>query len=47
MSFLRKREDVVAWTGKTYCVTPWLDHGMTEVKLIHATTPCGNDIKSI
>ncbi|HJD58859.1 MAG TPA: hypothetical protein LFV92_06885 [Rickettsia endosymbiont of Ceroptres masudai] len=18
---------IVAWIGKTYCVTPWLDHG--------------------
>ncbi|KJW03011.1 excinuclease ABC subunit C [Rickettsia endosymbiont of Ixodes pacificus] len=23
---------------------PWLDHGMTEVKLIHATMPCGDDM---
>ncbi len=24
---------------------PWSSHGMTEVKLIHATTPSGNDIE--
>ncbi|WP_410526991.1 hypothetical protein [Rickettsia sp.] len=22
------RGDLVAWIGKTYCVTPWLDHGV-------------------
>ncbi|APZ30111.1 hypothetical protein RRIM16_04195 [Rickettsia conorii subsp. raoultii] len=36
---------VIAWAGQTHCVTPWRDHGMTEVKLIHATRPCGNDIE--
>ncbi|WP_277813937.1 hypothetical protein [Rickettsia asembonensis] len=25
MSFPR---GIVAWTGKTHCVTPWLDHGV-------------------
>ncbi|WP_199402836.1 hypothetical protein [Rickettsia asembonensis] len=34
MSFPR---GVVAWTGKTQCVTPWSSHGMTKVKLVHAT----------
>ncbi|EER21591.1 hypothetical protein REIS_0752 [Rickettsia endosymbiont of Ixodes scapularis] len=31
---------VVAWIDKIHCVTLWSSHGMTEVKLIHATMPC-------
>ncbi|WP_156147399.1 hypothetical protein [Rickettsia endosymbiont of Ixodes pacificus] len=26
---------------------PWSSHGMTEVKLIHATIPSGNDIGKV
>ncbi|WP_146624996.1 hypothetical protein [Rickettsia asembonensis] len=37
---------VVAWINFT-SVIPWSNHGMTEVKLIHATMPRGNDIKRI
>ncbi|WP_156147459.1 hypothetical protein [Rickettsia endosymbiont of Ixodes pacificus] len=31
---------IVVWTGKTHCVIPWSSHGMTKVKLIHATMLC-------
>ncbi|BBM91094.1 hypothetical protein RHHCN13_07330 [Rickettsia conorii subsp. heilongjiangensis] len=38
------RGGIVAWTGKTHCITPWSSHGMTEVKLLHATIPPRNDV---